>query len=119
MIDLTLHPQTLERSIQRARERHIFLPTFEMMKNPQLIPASIQDQLGGVGLWDINPLNLSRITWHNEPKLHGGRYGGVNFVEIPRAITGINARIFTLIGKWFPTGAHKVGQPMAALRLLW
>lgn len=115
MIDLTLHPETLAKTVQRARERGIFLPTYAMMSNPSLMPAAIQESLGGVGLWDVNPLNLARITWHNEPKAHGGRFGGVNFLEIPRAITGVKARIFTLVGKWFPTGAHKVGATYGCL----
>lgn len=115
MIDLTVHPATLEKTIQRARERRIFLPTFEMMRDPQKLPAQIKDELKQVGLWDVNSLNLARITWHNEPVPHGGGFGGVNFLEIPRAITGTRARIFTIIGKWFPTGAHKVGATYGCL----
>jgi cysteine synthase len=115
MIDLTLHPQTLDKTIERARERQLFLPTFEMMKNPANIPAEITEKLGSVGLWDINPLNLLRINWHNEPTPTGGRFGGVNYIEIPRQITGVKARIFALVGKWFPTGAHKVGATYGCL----
>jgi cysteine synthase len=115
VIDLTVHPDTLAKTVQRARERGLFLPTYAMMSNPNLMPTAIQEALGGVGLWDVNPLNLARITWHNEPKAHGGRFGGVNFLEIPRAITGVKARIFTLVGKWFPTGAHKVGATYGCL----
>jgi cysteine synthase len=115
VIDLTVHPETLEKNIRRARERHIFLPTFEMMQNPQRVPAAIREQLRQVGLWDVNSLNLTRITWHNEPRSHGGQFGGVNFVEIPRTITGTRARIVTLVGKWFPTGAHKVGATYGCL----
>lgn len=115
MIDLTRNPAVLEKNIERARERHIFLPTFDMMKNPDHIPAPIVEKLGGVGLWDIDPLNLLRINWHNEPVSQGGRFGGVNFLEIPRQITGTKARIFTLVGKWFPTGAHKVGATYGCL----
>jgi len=115
VIDLTINQTTLEKNIQRARDHHIFLPTFEMMKDPRQLPAPIQEKLGGVGLWDVNSLNLARITWKNEPTAQGGRFGGVNFVEIPRAITGTKARIFTLIGKWFPTGAHKVGATYGCL----
>lgn len=115
MIDLTQNTETLEKTIQRARERNLFLPTFEMMKDPQKLPQPIKDALGKVGLWDVNPLNLARITWKNEPTAKGGRFGEVNFLEIPRAITGVRARIVTLVGKWFPTGAHKVGATYGVL----
>jgi cysteine synthase len=86
-----------------------------MMKDPQLIPDAIKEKLPEVGLWDVNPLNLSRITWKNEPQPHGGLYGGVNYLELPRALTGIDARIIVLLGKWFPTGAHKVGATYGCL----
>lgn len=115
MIDLSVYPDILERAVQVARERHIFLPTFAMMRNPQLVPAEIQAKLRQVGLWDVNSLNLTRITWKNEPTPHGGGFGGVNYLEFPEAITGIKARILTLVGKWFPTGAHKVGATYGCL----
>lgn len=115
MIDLTVHPATLERTVQVARERHIFMPTLAMMQNPSLLPAEIQSKLRQVGLWDVNSLNLARITWKNEPTPQGGGFGGVNYLEFPSAITGVKARILTLIGKWFPTGAHKVGATYGCL----
>ena len=43
------------------------------MKNPDLIPQEIKDKLKDVGLWDVNPLNLYRINWHNEPVEKGGQ----------------------------------------------
>ncbi len=36
-----------------------------------------------MGLWDITPRNLFRITWKNEPVADGGGFGGVNYVECP------------------------------------
>ena len=115
MIDLTVYEESLERAVYRARERNIIIPTFKQMQNPSLIPDSIKARLGDVGLWDLNPLNLFRISWHNEPVSHGGAYGGVNFLEYPSEITGVDARIITLLGKWFPTGAHKVGAAFGCL----
>lgn len=116
MIDLTIYDEAaLERAVQRGRERHIIIPTFQQMINPSLIPETIQAQLTQIGLWDLNPLNLFRITWHNEPKTDGGGFGGVNFVEIPPALSGVPARILVLLGKWFPTGAHKVGAAFGCL----
>ena len=110
MIDLTTrNEEALERAVQRARERNIVIPTFKQMRDPSLIPASVKEKLTDIGLWDLNPLNLFRITWQNEPVAHGGGFGGVNYVELPSSLTGVKARIVVLMGKWFPTGAHKVG----------
>ena len=85
------------------------------MKDPARMPASLQEALARVGLWDVNPLNLFRITWHNQPVEHGGAFGDVNFLELPSSLTGIPARIIALVGKWFPTGAHKVGAAFGCL----
>jgi cysteine synthase len=116
MIDLTIHDEAvLERAAQRARERNIIIPTFKQQKDPGLIPPSVREKLSSVGLWDLNPLNLFRISWYNEPVAHGGGYGGVNYLEFPKEITGVDARIVTLVGKWFPTGAHKVGAAFGCL----
>ncbi len=114
-IDLTSHNDRRKRAIQRVRERDIIIPTFAQMKDPSLIPANIKEKLGGVGLWDVDPLNLFRITWHNEPVPHGGGFGDVNYIELPSSLTGTPARIIVLVGKWFPTGAHKVGAAYGCL----
>jgi len=114
-IDLTLHPERLERAVQRVRERKIVIPTFAQMKNPASNPDSIKKQLEQTGLWDVAPVNLFRITWKNEPKPSGGTYGGVNYFELPSSLTGTRARVIALVGKWFPTGAHKVGAAFSCL----
>jgi len=115
LIDLTVHPEQLERTVARAREREIIVPTFAQMKNPELVPASVVERLRDVGLWDLHPLNLFRITWKNEPVPTGGGFGGVNYLEFPPELTGVPARIIALVGKWFPTGAHKVGATFGCL----
>jgi cysteine synthase len=80
-----------------------------------LIPDEIKDSLGSIGLWDVDPCNLYRITWYNQPVTSGGLYAGVNYLELPQALTGVPARIIVLVGKWFPTGAHKVGAAFGCL----
>ena len=114
-IDLTIHKDRRARAIQRARERNIIIPTFAQMKDPFKIPAKIKEQLKGIRLWDVHPRNLFRITWKNEPKVKGGGFGGVNYLELPSSLTGVPARIIVLVGKWFPTGAHKVGAAFGCL----
>jgi cysteine synthase len=115
MIDLTILPERRQRAIQRVRERNIIIPTFAEMREPSLIPERIKAELSGIGLWDLNPRNLFRITWRNQPVAHGGGFGGVNYLELPSSLTGVPARIIVLVGKWFPTGAHKVGAAFACL----
>ncbi len=115
MIDLSIHEAALDRAVQRARERNIIIPTFEQQRNPALIPDAVKQRLADVGLWDLNPVNLFRISWHNEAVATGGGYGDVNTIEIPKAISGVDARILVIVGKWFPTGAHKVGAAFGCL----
>ncbi len=115
MIDLSVNKEQLERTVLRARERNIIVPTFEQQRNPSQIPAGIKDQLIDIGLWDITSPNMFRITWKNEPVTHGGGFGGVNYLELPKVLTGVDARIIALVGKWFPTGSHKVGATFGCL----
>ena len=115
MIDLTVHEENLAKNVRLAREHNVIIPTFAQMKDPEKIPASIKEGLKKVGLWDINPLNLFRVTWKNEPVESGGLFGGPNFIVLPRELTGVDARILCLVGKWFPTGCHKVGASFGCL----
>ena len=39
----------------------------------------------------------------------------MNYLELPSELTGVKARIVLLVGKWFPTGAHKVGAAYGCL----
>lgn len=114
-IDFSINEEARNRSVQRARERNIILPTLAQQRNPASVPGKIKEELANIGLWDIHPRNLFRITWKNEPKDFGGKFGGVNYVELPPSLTGVKARIIVLVGKWFPTGAHKVGAAYGCL----
>ncbi len=115
MIDLTVDKSQLEATAKRCREKGIVLPTFEQMRHPEHVPGWAVDELKSIGLWDVHPRNLFRITWKNEPVATGGGYGGVNYLEFPTELTGTKARIIALVGKWFPTGAHKVGATYGCL----
>ena len=116
MIDLTIHPEALERNLRNARENNILIPTFRQMKHPESIPDKVKEGLKSVGLWDVNPLNLFRITWKNEAKEYGGLFQHVpNYVELPSSLTGVPCRIVAMAGKWFPTGCHKVGASFGCL----
>ena len=115
MLDLTVDEKTLARTVELARKRNIVIPTLRQQADPGSIPASVKDGLRDVGMWDIHPLNLFRISWHNQPLERGGGFGGVNYLELPSSLTGVKARIVALVGKWFPTGAHKVGAAFGCL----
>lgn len=116
MIDLTKNEAGLQRNIAKAKEIGIIIPTIAQMQHPETIPAPIQEKLKTVGLWDVNPLNLFRITWKNEAKEMGGLFQTApNYVELPSKLTGVPCRIIAMVGKWFPTGCHKVGASFGCL----
>ncbi|MDD3557896.1 MAG: pyridoxal-phosphate dependent enzyme [Melioribacteraceae bacterium] len=103
----------LERTINRCKRNKIILPTFEQLKHPHKIPKDIQEKLKSIDLQEVHPLNLFRINWNNNPK--DGSIDGINFLEIPKEISGVKARIIGLVGKHFPSGAHKVGATYGCL----
>lgn len=117
MIDFNIKEKQLEATIDRLCERNIILPNFEQMKNPkEKVPSKIQKELSSINLWEIHSRNLFRITWNNEPKPKGGLFCELpNYIELPPELTGVNARIIALIGKWMPTGSHKVGATYGCL----
>jgi len=115
MIDLTVIEERLQHNIHCAREHGVVLPTYAQMRDPSLIPQQILDKLSRTGLWDLDPVNLFRINWHNEPKASGGLFGAPNMIEFPSELTGVPCRIIALVGKWFPTGCHKVGASYGCL----
>ena len=115
MIELRVDEAQLKRTVERAKERNIIVPTTKQQKNPELIPDKIKEKLKDIGLWEINSYNLFRVTWKNDPSPHGGLFGGVNYIELPKELTGVDARIIALVGKWFPTGSHKVGATFGCL----
>ena len=115
MIDLRIDEGGRKANLRRCRERGILLPTFAQMRDPSTVPEGVKRELAGIGLWDVHSRNLFRVTWRNEPVERGGGFGDVNFLELPPALTGVKARIVALVGKWFPTGAHKVGAAYSCL----
>jgi len=106
---MQINEPVLKKTIARCKERGVVIPTFAQMRDPSKVPQKIKDRLKGVGLWDIDPVNLFRITWKNEPVVKGGQFNSGNWIEFPSSLTGVPARIVGIVGKWFPTGAHKVG----------
>ena len=116
MINFKINEENLKRNIEKARENNVVIPTVSQMQNPETIPEEIKERLKNTGLWDVDPVNLFRITWKNEQKERGGLFRKVpNYIEFPSALTGVKARIVAMVGKWFPTGCHKVGASFGCL----
>ncbi|KAL0225085.1 hypothetical protein RCL1_002997 [Eukaryota sp. TZLM3-RCL] len=105
--DFAINEEVLAKAVRRFRERNILLPTFDQLRNPDLIPEAVKEKLKSVSVDEIDPVNLFRITWKNDPST--GLFGKLNYLEIPKEVTGVSARIFVLVGKNFTTGAHKAG----------
>lgn len=115
LINLNMNEEVRARNVKLCREKGVLLPTFAQMVDPSKTPEKVKKALGGMGLWDVHSENLFRINWKNEAVEKGGVFGEVNYIEIPKAITGTKARVLALVGKWFPTGVHKVGATYACL----
>lgn len=116
MINLAIDEKQLEKTAERCKSRKILIPTFAQLRNPVSLPKGIKEQLRNTALSDVVPQNLFRITWKNEPISKGGLFESTaNYMELPPELTGVEARIIALIGKWFPTGSHKVGASFGCL----
>ncbi len=116
LIDFTINEEQLTKTVQSVKEKNVVIPTLAQMKDPNKIPASVKEKLKKTGLWDVDPINLFRISWKNQPVKDGGLFNPLpNYVEIPFEISGVKARIIAMSGKYFPTGAHKVGASFACL----
>ena len=109
----TCRQEIRERAVERCRQRGVLIPTLAEMRDPSAVDPAVHAALADVDLQAVDPLNLFRINWHNDPETGG--FGPVNSVEFPPELTGVEARIVGLVGKHFPTGAHKVGAAFGCL----
>ncbi|MGI9605674.1 MAG: pyridoxal-phosphate dependent enzyme [Acidimicrobiales bacterium] len=106
--------QSYDNAVQRFREKNIVLPTFAELRDPSTIDGAIVDQLAGVEKDAADPRNLFRVHWFNEhADAPGDNYPGLvdvpTHVELPRELTGVDARIVLAFGNRFPMiRAHKV-----------
>ncbi len=115
MMNLTQNESQIDKNAKICARQNIILPTYAQMADPSLIPDSIVEELKGIGRDEVHSRNLFRVTWQNEPVDSGGGFGDINYLEIPSEISGVKARIVGLVGKYFPTGAHKVGAAYSCL----
>ncbi len=87
----------------------IWGPTYQEMLDPSLLPQATQQE----ALWagpgaEPSAASLYNITWRDER-------GRVRVIKLPQELTGVEANILVLAGKYFPSGSHKVGPAYAAL----
>jgi len=108
-----VNPEVVAKTAARCRRRGLVIPTFKQLRDPRLVPDAIRARLKGLGSRKSTRRTCSALP--GRTILATGLYGGVNCFEIPAAITGVRARIIGLIGKCFPTGAHKVGAAFGCL----
>lgn len=84
-------------------------PTYSEMLYPETIPEDIRQRaLAAKDTDELDPINLFNITWKNAD-------GQVNKVVLPKELTGVKANIVVLLGKYYPSGSHKVGPAYSTL----
>ena len=100
--------ESFANAIDRFRERNIILPKFSELKDPSTIDPEILQALVDVSHDDADPLNLFRVHWFNTPN-HSVPTSTPDHIELPRELTGTEARIVVALGNRFPMiTAHKV-----------
>ncbi len=88
---------------------------FASWPSPQSIPADRRAALGNVDPDAADPHNLYRVHWFNGPDRASQVQTPVH-MELPPALTGVQARIVVVIGALFPMiRAHKVLAAYACL----
>ena len=58
-------------AVERCRDKRILIPTLAQQKDPSLIPEAVTRRMPDIDIQDVDPLNLFRITWYNDPTSHG------------------------------------------------
>ena len=83
-------------------------PTYEEMLNPSKMDPKIRKKAIAGKEDEFDPINLFNITWKN-------KHDKVNKIVLPKELTGVDANIVVLLGKYFPSGSHKVGPAYSTL----
>ncbi|MBN2540856.1 MAG: pyridoxal-phosphate dependent enzyme [Bacilli bacterium] len=85
-----------------------FGPTYEEMLHPSIVDPSIRAKALKAKSDELDPINLFNITWKDESNK-------VNKIVLPKELTGVECNIVVLLGKYFPSGSHKVGPAYSTL----
>ncbi|MCL5046098.1 MAG: pyridoxal-phosphate dependent enzyme [Actinobacteria bacterium] len=86
-----------------------FGPNYEEMLYPEKIDPAVRARaLKALKEDELDPINLFNITWKDDK-------GRVRKIVLPRELTGVDCNIVVMLGKYFPSGSHKVGPAYATL----
>jgi len=85
-----------------------FGPTYDEMANPSHIDPKIRKQALKGKKDELDPINLFNINWKDEENQ-------VHKIVLPKELTGVDCNIIVLLGKYFPSGSHKVGPAYSTL----
>ena len=85
-----------------------FGPTYDEMLHPEKLDKIIQEKAIIAKINELDPMNLFNINWKNEN-------GEVHKIVLPKALTNVDANIVVMLGKYFPSGSHKVGPAYSTL----
>ncbi len=83
-------------------------PTYEEMLHPDKMDPSAREKARKAKMDEFDKHNLFNINWRNEKN-------EVNRIILPKELTGVDANIVVMLGKYFPSGSHKVGPAYATL----
>ncbi len=83
-------------------------PTYEEMLHPSTIEDKTRKEALKAKEDELDPLNLFNITWRDEQN-------DIRKIVLPKALTGVDANIVVLLGKYYPSGSHKVGPAYSTL----
>ena len=98
--------EVLGRAVAALREGGVLLPSFAQLADPAAIPERVTARLARVDPDAPDPANLFRVHWYNDAARRG-RDETPGFLELPREMTGVAARIVVALGERFPMiGAH-------------
>src|ERR1017187_1513920 len=83
-------------------------PTYREMLHPEQLPPAIRRQALAGSADELDPINLFNITWR-------GPESQIRHMVLPKQLTGVDANIVVLTGRYFPSGSHKVGPAYTTL----
>ena len=85
-----------------------FGPTYDEMAHPSHIDPEIREKALEGKKNELDPINLFNINWKDE-------FNRVHKIVLPKEMTGVDCNIVVLLGKYFPSGSHKVGPAYSTL----
>jgi len=83
-------------------------PTYAEMLDPRVLPAELRAKATAARQNEFDPANLFNITWR-------GPDDQVRHVVLPHELTDLKANLLVMVGRYFPSGSHKVGPAYATL----